>query len=203
MLLYDSGQMADGPPPTASGDATADLLARAREGDATALDALFARHIPLLRRWASGRLPRWARDVTETSDLVQETVLGTFRRIEAFEPRGEGALQAYLRQAVINRIRTQVRHRLARPTPVELDGDLPDPGTSPVDAAIGGQMAERYEAALARLAEGDREAIVTRVELGMSYAEVAELLGKPSADAARMAVVRALMRLAQEMGRLP
>jgi RNA polymerase sigma-70 factor (ECF subfamily) len=43
------------------------------------------------------------------------------------------------------------------------------------------------------------DASIPRVEFGLSYAEVAETLGKPSADAARMAVVRALVKLAKEM----
>ena len=146
---------------------------------------------------------RWARDATDTSDLVQETVLQTFKRLDAFEPRGEGALQAYLRQAVINRIRTQIGRAAARPPATELQSSMADDGTSPIEAAIGEQTAEQYEAALARLDPGDREAIVTRVEFGMSFAEMAELLGKPSPDAARMTVVRALVRLAEEMGLEP
>ena len=52
---------------------------------------------------------------------------------------------------------------------------------------------------LSRLTEEEREAVVTRVEFGLTYAEVAEALGKPSPDAARMAVVRALVKLAREM----
>lgn len=59
----------------------------------------------------------------------------------------------------------------------------------------------RYEAALARLEPEEREAIVGRIELGCPYAELAEALGKPSADAARMTVSRALLRLAEEMSR--
>ena len=182
-------------------DDTIDLLQRARAGDETALEMLFARHLPPLKRWASGRLPRWARDVSDTSDLVQETLMQTFKRLDAFEPRGEGALQAYLRQAVINRIRNHIRNANVRPMSSELQSDVPDEGTSPLEAAIGQQTLESYEAALDRLPTEDREAIVSRVEFGLSFAEVAEVLGKPSADAARMAVVRALVRLAEEMGR--
>lgn len=182
-------------------DDTIDLLQRARGGDQTAVEELFARHLPPLKRWASGRLPRWARDVSDTSDLVQETLMHTFKRLDAFEPRGEGALQAYLRQAVINRIRNQIRNATVRPASSELQSDVPDERTSPLEAAIGQQTLESYEAALDRLPTEDREAIVSRVEFGLSFAEVAEVLGKPSADAARMAVVRALVRLAEEMGR--
>jgi RNA polymerase sigma-70 factor (ECF subfamily) len=182
-------------------DATADLLVRAQGGDEEALNRLFERHVPLLKRWASGRLPRWARQAADTSDLVQETVVATLRNLPSFEARGDGALQAYLRQALLNRVRNEIRRALLRPAAGEIDSQLPHDGTSPLEATIGAQTLERYEAGLARLTEEEREAVVTRVELGLSYAEVAEVLGKPSADAARMAVVRALIKLEKEMAR--
>ena len=71
-------------PPTPPTDAESSmaLLKRARAGDRQALEALTARYLPRLRRWASGRLPRWARDLADTEDLVQETVLQTFKRID-------------------------------------------------------------------------------------------------------------------------
>ena len=182
-------------------DATVDLLTRARDGDREALEKLFERHTDLLRRWASGRLPQWARSAMDTVDLVQETMVGTLRNLDAFEPRGEGALQAYLRQALINRVRSQVRNAGVRPAVVNLDSDVPDDITSPLESAIGQQTLERYEAGLKALAPDVRTAVVSRVELGLSYAEIAELLGKPSADAARMTVARALVALAEEMDR--
>jgi len=191
--------MADQPTRHEDVDETVDLLARAQSGDNEALDRLFELHIPRLKRWASGRLPRWARQMADTSDLVQETVIATLRNLPSFEARGEGALQAYLRQALINRVRNEMRRALLQPPGSEIDSQMAHEGTSPLEAAIGSQTLERYEAALSRLTEEDREAVVTRVEFGFSYAEVAETLGKPSADAARMAVVRALVKLAKEM----
>lgn len=188
-------------PGRAATDRTLDLLARAREGDRDALDQLFARQIPLLRRWASGRLPRWARDIADTPDLVQETVFQTFTHLDTFEPRGEGALQAYLRQALVNRIRNELRRAAIRPSPEALDSAVPADDTSPYEAAIARETTEQYEAGLARLKPEERDAIVTRVEFGLSYAEVADALGKPSADAARMTVVRALVKLAKSMNR--
>ena len=194
--------MPDSPPPLSPVDDTVTLLAQARQGDPAALDLLFARHVPLLKRWARGRLPRWARDVTETSDLVQDTVLATFQRLDRFEVRGDGALQAYLRQAFINRVRSHLRKVGVRPLTTALDPAAAADDTSPLDAAIGSEAVERYEAALARLRPEDREAIVTRIEFDLTFEELARALGKPSADAARMAVVRALVRLAEEMDRL-
>ena len=181
-------------------DSTVRLLERGRGGDREALDQLFARYVPSLRRWASGRLPQWARDIADTHDLVQDTVLETFKRIEGFEPRGHGALEAYLRQALLNRIRTEFRGAGRRPAIQDLDSQVEDPGTSPLEAAIGREKVEQYEAALARLKPKEREAIITRVELGLTYQEVAEALGMPSWGAARNAVVRALGRLVEEMG---
>ena len=180
-------------------ESTFRLLERARAGDRQALDALFARCVPLLRRWAQGRLPRRARGAADTQDLVQETVLQTFRRLGAFEPRREGALQAYLRQAVMNRIRDEVRRFERRPVSEDLDTNTLDARPSPLEEAIGTEQTERYERALSRLRPEDREAIVARVEMGYSYEELAEALGKPTADAARKAAQRAMVRLAAEL----
>jgi len=192
-------------PPHAAGDSPPDetihLLERARAGDQAALEKLFARYLKPLRRWASGRLPRWARDMTDTQDLVQETLLQTFKKIEGFEARGEGALQAYLRQALMNRIRDELRRFDRRGAPAALDTQEPDAAPSPLDAAIGQQNTERYERALARLRDADRQAIIARVELGCSYEEMAAALGKPSPDAARKAAQRAVVRLVAEMQR--
>lgn len=180
---------------------TCELLARARAGDPAALNQLFEQHVPRLKRWASGRLPGFARDLTETSDLVQDTVIGTMRRLHAFEPRRPGALDAYLRQAVINKVRQQIRRVARRPVLQEIGPELPDGGASPLAAAIGDEVQHRYERALQRLEPLDRLAVITRVELGMSYADVADVLHKPSPDAARMTVARALVRLAEQMER--
>ena len=178
------------------------LLGLARAGDPAALDKLIARYLPRLQRWASGRLPRWARDLAETQDLVQEAVVQTFRNIEGFEARGDGALQAYLRQAILNRIRDELRRAKRRPARVGIDEERPDDGRSPLEEAIGRETVERYERALAGIGPEDREAVIARIELGFSNQEIADLLGKPTANAARMAVQRAILKLAAEMGKV-
>ena len=184
-------------------ESTFDLVERAKTGDDDALNRLFARYLPSLRRWASGRLPRWSRDLMDTDDLVQETVVRAVKRLDRFESRHEGALQAYLRQAVVNRIRDEIRRTKRSPTATELDENASDHGASPLEAAIGAEALDRYEAALARLRPEEREAIVARVEMEGSYQQVAEALGKATPDAARMAVSRALLRLAEEMSHEP
>jgi RNA polymerase sigma-70 factor (ECF subfamily) len=181
--------------------ATTDLLQRARRGDQEALNDLFRRQLPPLRRWARGRLPKWTRDLRDTEDLVQETLTQTLRHVDDFEPRHEGALQAYLRQAVMNRIRDEIRRVARHPTPAGLDDEdgFADAAPSPLEEAIGSEAIERYEAALQRLRPEEREVIIARVELQQSYQQIAAAHGKSSPDAARMAVTRALVRLAEEM----
>lgn len=198
----DSVASADARSPSEA-ESTFQLLERVNGGDAAALETLFTRYLKPLERWASGRLPSWARSAADTHDLVQDTLLHTFKRIGTFEPRREGAFQAYLRQAVMNRIRDELRRTSARPATSTLDEFEHSHGTSPLEDVIGLETFERYEAALGRLKAGDREAIIGRLELDQSYEELAASLGSPSADAARKTVARGLVRLAEEMKREP
>jgi RNA polymerase sigma-70 factor (ECF subfamily) len=178
---------------------TTELIDRARAGDAKALDRLFGRLYPAMRRWTRGRLPAWARDLADTDDLVQEALVQTFKRMEEFESRGAGALQAYVRQAILNRIRDELRRAGRRPPAERLDGTEIDGGQSPLEQAIGRSAVERYERALARLKPRDREAVIGRLELGLDYEELVDVLGTPTVQAARKAAERALVRLAAEM----
>lgn len=182
-------------------DSSVRLLGRIREGDREALNQLIARHLPPLQRWASGRLPRGIRDLEDTADLVQETVIQALKHLDHFDYRREGALQAYLRQAVYNRIRMEFRRKRSRPSSTELDAEVADAAPSPLEEAVGREAVERYDRALGRLKPEDREIVIAKMELDCSYSELARALGKPSADAARMAVGRALLRLAEEMKR--
>ncbi len=183
-------------------ESTFALIERARAGDQEAVERLFARHLRPLQRWASGRLPTWARDLADTDDLVQDTLLQTFKRIGGFEPRRVGALQAYLRQAVVNRLRDELRRKGRRPESTDIEGvELDAAADSPLEEAIGREAVEHYERALQRLKPEEREAIIARVEMDYSYEELAQVLGKPTPDAARKTAQRALVRLAEEMKR--
>jgi RNA polymerase sigma-70 factor, ECF subfamily len=180
-------------------ESTAVLLEQARSGDAAARERLFARYLPALRRWAHRRLPAGARDLHETDDLVQVTLIRALANLATFENRGEGAFLAYLRQILVNAVRDEIRRAMRRRAPVPLDDALPDPGPSALEHALGRETLERYERALAALNDEQREAVILKVELGFSLAQIAEALGKPSPDAARMTVARALLKLAEVM----
>lgn len=180
-------------------ESSVELIRRAQQGDDEALNQLLARYLPRLRRWASGRLPQRVRELSDTNDLVQEALLGTVRHLRAFEDRGEGALQAYLRRAVMNRIVDEVRRVERRPVRDTLDSLHPDAARSPLELAIGAQAIGRYEKALAALTETERHAVVARIELGYSYDEIAAIVNKPTGGAARLTIIRALAKLARLM----
>jgi RNA polymerase sigma-70 factor (ECF subfamily) len=180
-------------------ESTASLLARVREGVPQARDQLVRRYLPILQRWARGRLPTPARDLVDTDDLVQVTLLRALDRVKEFEPRHEGAFLAYLLRILKNQIRDQARRVGRKPTTEEVTETITEPGASPLEQAIAKELFEDYEAAVARLSDRQQEAVMLRVELGFTYGQIAEATGHPSADAARMFVARALVRLAELM----
>jgi RNA polymerase sigma-70 factor (ECF subfamily) len=132
--------------------------------------------------------------------VVQVTVSRALARLEHFEHRGEGAFLGYLRQILLNVIRDEHRRAARHPRGRGLDETMVDQAPSLLDRTIDRDTLERYERALASLNEEAREAVLLRVEFGYSHSRIAEALGKPSADAARMAVARAMVELARRMG---
>jgi RNA polymerase sigma-70 factor (ECF subfamily) len=177
------------------------LIDKARAGDSRAVGELFHRHRRVLTLWARGRLPRWARSVSDTADMVQDVLLNTFRRLDRFENRGKGALRAYLRQAVMNRINDEKR-RVMRPPTGELEEgvfDLPETGPTPFDATADAERQRRYKTALASLSEDERVLIVGRMELGYTYEQLALIAGRATPEAARVAVRRAVVKLAERL----
>ena len=151
------------------------LFARARDGDSSAAAQLIVRYLPELRRWAHGRLP-------------------------AFDVRGRRALAAYLREAVRNRIADEHRRIARRGVARPLFDTLASGEPSPCDRAVATEAESRYHAALARLSPPDRELIVAHVEMDYTHEQLGCMIGR-SPNAARMALRRAVGRLADEMRR--
>jgi RNA polymerase sigma-70 factor (ECF subfamily) len=177
-----------------------ELVLRAKTGDERARDLLIERYQPRLKRWAHGRLPPSARGAHETHDLVQDTLLQVLNNLDRFNPRHEGAFQAFVRTILANRIRDLARKWNRRGVADPIEGDeLPAHGFSPLDEAIGAEIRSRYEAALTRLRPEDSELIIARIEMGLPYKEMVVMFNKPSVSAVTMAVNRAVVKLAQEM----
>lgn len=185
--------------PNLEDESTFRLMIQAREGEPDAVDRLCRRFLPRLRRWAAGRLPRSARDLVDTDDVVQDVLVQAIAHLARIDYRQEHALQAYARRMLSNRITDEARRAIRRPALGPLDAERPGNSPSPFEELLGRETVRAYESALERLEPHEREAVVARIELGSSYEEVADALGKPSADAARKAVSRALVKLAAEM----
>ena len=96
-------------------ESTASLLAKVRSGNEPARERLVERYLTALQRWARGRLPRFARDLSDTDDLVQITFLRALDHVDRFEHRKPGSFLAYLRQILLNEIRSQIRRAGGRP----------------------------------------------------------------------------------------
>jgi RNA polymerase sigma-70 factor (ECF subfamily) len=141
-----------------------------------------------------------ARGAHDTQDLVQDTLARVFQRLQTFEPRHAGAFRDYVWTTLWNCIRDLARkHQRRGPTDPLEENEIAVSAPSPLEEAIGREALGRYEAAMERLRPEEREVLIMRIELGLSHAEVADALGKPSSAAAHMAVSRAMVRLAEEM----
>jgi len=186
-------------PPDHRLETTATLLTLIRAGDAAARERLLSRMYKPLLRFAHGRLPTRARDLTDTEDLVQVAFLRSLDHIEEFDSRREGAFLAYLRSILMNLVRDEARRVARRPDQEGLPEDLPARDPSPLEEAVGRDALDRYDAALDGLRDEQREAVVLRVEMGYTYAQIAEAMNLASTASARMMVTRAIVRLSRSM----
>ncbi len=177
---------------------TQSLVDRASRGNDEAIRAIYERLRPRLLRWSHGRLPTYARDLSETEDIVQEALLGSLSNLQGFKQEG-GGLLSYLCASVLNRARNEIRRVGRRPLRSELDEDLPGGEPSPIDNLIARESEDRYRHGLAKLSDDQQDLIIGRLELDMSFQELALHTGKPSGDAARMSFKRALRRLAESL----
>src|SRR5579859_122396 len=176
------------------------LLHRFQDGDAQALDRLWARYLPRLKRWAHGRLPSASRNHTSTDDLVQDSFVRSLAHLRAFKPRSRYSLFAYFRTIILNQIRDYARQSVRRPAHEELDtAEHVNQDPSPLEHVLGREALNRFEQAMGTLSEDDRQIVSAFIELRCTDKELAELFEKPSVEAARKARGRALRRLAEAM----
>lgn len=181
------------------GDSTIDLIERIRNGDARARDILFTRYLPIMRRWAHGRLPPDARGMLDTNDIVSESVMRALKHLRTFVPQHEGAFRYYLRTIVMRQILQAIRRSRRRPHAVEMSESLPDFSRSPLESVLGAEVLRRYEQALRKLSREDRIAVVERIEFDTSYKGIAADLGFVGDNAARMRIKRAIVKVAEAM----
>lgn len=180
-------------------ETTQQLVERIRIGDTQARDRLIRRYLQPLTRWAHGRLPGGARDLNETADLVQSTLMRAFQTLPSFQVQGEGAFFGYLRHIMSNILKDEIRRTSRRPLHDEISPEVPETEAQPFEKLVSFQTLHAYERALQELEPDQREAVIMRIELGLAHDEIAALIDAPSPNAARMKIARALVRLAELM----
>jgi len=153
------------------------LLAAAREGDEAAFHELIDRHAEGLFRLAF----RLVGDTMDAEDVVQEALMGAFEHLGRFE--GRSTIKTWLTRILLRQAarchRRRARHRAVsfeQASATAGDGLGVPAGESPSDDANRRLDVHR---ALQRISPDHREAVVLREFEGMSYAEMAEVLGVP------------------------
>ena len=183
------------------------LLNRARSGEKHAFDRLFALCEGQLRRFVNLRLDSKLRPRVDPSDVVQETHIEAFRRLDDFLETPTLPFKLWLRQITLDRLlMMRRRHVGAARRSLAREAALPDgsscvlarqliaAGSTPSQQVGREELARRVREAVARLTETDREIILMRTFESLSFEEIARLIGVEAA-AARKRHGRALLRL--------
>ncbi len=185
-----------------------ELVGAAQSGDQDALSQLFSRYYDRVRAVVRARMGARLRLAFDSADLSQETFITAARIIERLEIRSEASLINWLAKIAENQIsdaaksiRSGGKRDVDKQREVDPNPDLhPEDGkTKPLDKV---DKAERHEillSALENMPADIRELIVQRHFAGASWAEIAEQLDKPTADAARMAYGKARTALAKAL----
>jgi len=185
---------------------TRELHGRAREGDADALDLLFAGSADRVLLYVGARLGGRLRAKAEPMDVLQETWLEAHRSFDDFVYRGKGAFTAWLCRIAEHRIRALADHHGAakrtppgEPLPVSRVLDrVRAAGTGPATAASRQEQRRRLAAALDGLPEEEREVLLQRHFLDRTWDEIADALGRPATTVRRQAG-RATKRLGEAL----
>jgi RNA polymerase sigma-70 factor (ECF subfamily) len=160
-------------------DLDLELVERHRFGDAQAFDEIYHRFDQMAYNLAF----RLSGDAEVAADLTQEIFLRVFRHIGQF--RGHSSLKTWIFRIAVNHCRSSLgrKHLLTQPFVDEpgeggvLGLNLPDPSRGPEDLAVAADESRRVAAGLARVPPKFREAVVLRDLEGLSYEEIAEVLG--------------------------
>lgn len=157
------------------------LAQRAASGDVEAFTQLVRDHSGLVYRVALRIL-----GVEDAQDASQEVWIRVWRNIKKF--RGESTFSTWLYKITVNTClstRRKVQNREVRGFGNELSylPTTPNLEDDPEDAALAGERREELLRALERVRAEHRAALILRHMEGLSYAEVAEILGVPDGTA--------------------
>ncbi len=195
-ILADSGE-------------TLRLLQAAQAGSPSAFEELFGRHRSIIRHFVELRLDNVLRSRIDASDVVQETQLETFRRLDDYLQRQPMPFRLWVRKTAYERLLMLRRQHVGAasrsvvrelPLPdrssVALAGQLASPSPTPSQQLVHRELVQQVRIAVAQLPELDREILLMRHYEELSYQEISRILEIEPA-AARKRHGRALLRLHQ------
>jgi RNA polymerase sigma-70 factor, ECF subfamily len=149
------------------------LVTECLRGDEDAFRLLVDRYRSRLHTLACGIL----QDSEQAADAVQEAFLKAYSALAEY--RGRGGFAAWLRRILVNHCLSVLRQRHAYLSLEDLDREVPSHDRTPEDQAIAENEADVIRRAMSRLPAHYRAALVLRVVEGLSYREIAGLLGVP------------------------
>lgn len=165
-----------------SEESTASLLSRIRNGHHDCRIPLVERYRVRYSHWLTVLRPD---DESVINEVFEPVLDRSLDYMVQFKPVREGSFLLYLRQQVLDRLASQDQQRA-------------DTAES-VPSAISQRDRSRFDTALTQLQDIAREAIICRIELGMSDADIAAALDCPTANAARNLVIRSIMALSEKI----
>ncbi len=201
--------MTDEPP----SDDTVQILNAWYEGDKGALEVLLRENVDWMQGYVRKELSPEMRQRFDSMDIVQDGMLRVLKYGPKFAPKNRAQFRGFLARVLVNAYRDGLGRALAGKRDLGREQRLPSEGISRVDLrdksanrpdaqAEARELQEWIRTALELIDPEDREVVVLRQTDGLSFEAIAERLGLPSTDSARMRVNRALPRLAQKVKEL-
>lgn len=191
--------------PGAAPSETFDLLSRYRAGDRRALDEIFGRCYPRVRRIVAVRTGSFLRTRIDLDDLVQSTMLRALESLGTVKRRENAHFVNWLARLCmreIARLANAERRRADAALGGAVEGSSRRPGVdppaadrSPSSRIAGREREEVVDRCLAELPEHYREVILLKAYADASWEYVARSCGRPTAHAAEQLYQRAMQRL--------
>ncbi|MBB5744639.1 RNA polymerase sigma factor [Brevundimonas variabilis] len=175
-------------------DPDEDLVRRVGQGDPAAIQAMVARKLPRMLALAS----RMLGDLTEAEDVAQEAMLRAWKQAPRWRP-GQAKFDTWLHRVGLNLCYDRLRRR--REVPTDTPPDRTDDGPAPDRGLIAAQTGIRVDAALARLPDRQREAIILCHYQELTNIEAASLMSV-SVDALESLLSRGRRALRQTLADL-